>query len=85
MVVERSRSTKPFLGGYRHRTSGIEYHHSACQTAPHRHVHLDGVERTERETQTVVTRNTQQQTRAEAATQMVSANRSAALHAGPSA
>lgn len=75
VVVERARAAKPFLGGYRHRTSGVEYHHSACQTAPRQRVDLAGVERTERETQTVVCRNTQQQTVARAATQMVSTDR----------
>ena len=32
--VERKMVKKPFLGGYRHRETGIEYHHAAVQTAP---------------------------------------------------
>lgn len=74
VVVEKAAATKSFLGGYRHRTSGVEYHHCACQTAPRRRVDPTGVERAERETQTMVSRNTQQQTLAEAATQMVGAD-----------
>ena len=30
--VERSDFKKPFLGGYRHRVSGVEYHNAAAQT-----------------------------------------------------
>ncbi len=30
--VERSDLKKPFLGGYRHRVSGVEYHNAAAQT-----------------------------------------------------
>ena len=37
MKVERqSASKKPFLGGYKHRISGIEYHNAAAQTLPKR-------------------------------------------------
>lgn len=30
--IERSQEQKPFLGGYRHRLTGAEYHHAAVQT-----------------------------------------------------
>ncbi|XP_012730407.2 IQ and ubiquitin-like domain-containing protein isoform X1 [Fundulus heteroclitus] len=30
--IERSQLPKPFLGGYRHRLTGVEYHHAANQT-----------------------------------------------------
>lgn len=32
--VERSQFKKPFLGGYRHRVSDVEYHNAAIQTLP---------------------------------------------------
>lgn len=32
--IERSTFKKPFLGGYRHRVSEMEYHHAAVQTLP---------------------------------------------------
>ena len=34
--VEQSRIKKPFLGGYRHKETGIEYHHASSQTIPKR-------------------------------------------------
>ena len=34
--VEQSRIKKPFLGGYRHKETGIEYHHASSQTLPKR-------------------------------------------------
>ena len=34
MKVEREKTKKPFLGGYRHKETGAEYHHAAIQTAP---------------------------------------------------
>ena len=34
--VERPVVKKPFLGGYRHRVSGLEYHHASAQTMPKR-------------------------------------------------
>ncbi len=30
--VERPQGKKPYLGGYRHRVSGMEYHHASAQT-----------------------------------------------------
>lgn len=34
--IERPRHQKAFLGGYRHRLTGMEYHHAAVQTLPKR-------------------------------------------------
>ncbi|XP_027870436.1 IQ and ubiquitin-like domain-containing protein isoform X1 [Xiphophorus couchianus] len=34
MEIERSHQKKPFLGGYRHRLTGVEYHNAAVQTLP---------------------------------------------------
>lgn len=36
MEIERPRQQKAFLGGYRHRLTGVEYHHAAVQTPPKR-------------------------------------------------
>ena len=32
--IERVDKQKPFLGGYKHRLTGIEYHHASAQTDP---------------------------------------------------
>lgn len=32
--IERHSQRKAFLGGYRHRLTGAEYHHAAVQTIP---------------------------------------------------
>lgn len=34
--VERAKQAKPFLGGYRHAITGVEYHHATAQTASNR-------------------------------------------------
>ena len=34
--VERPRGKKPFLGGYQHKVTGVEYHHASTQTLPER-------------------------------------------------
>lgn len=34
--LERPKLKKPFLGGYKHKVSGLEYHHAAAQTMPRR-------------------------------------------------
>ena len=34
--VERAQVKKPFLGGYRHKETGTEYHHASVQTLPKR-------------------------------------------------
>lgn len=69
VVVEKAKSKKPFLGGYRHKQSGAEYHHAATQT-PKPSTASSGVEKSQRETQTYLTRNMHQQTQCDAATQM---------------
>jgi len=75
---------KPFLGGYRHRKTGIEYHHASAQTeyisakkrqlmlsgAPMQDTEEDQVPKLHRETQTVKTKTTSQQTMREQGTQM---------------
>ena len=30
--IERALRKKPFLGGYRHKKTGVEYHHASAQT-----------------------------------------------------
>ena len=30
--IERATRKKPFLGGYRHKKTGVEYHHAGAQT-----------------------------------------------------
>ena len=34
--IEHTRIPKPFLGGYRNRRTGLEYHNAAVQTLPKR-------------------------------------------------
>ena len=36
VTMEMHGSQKPFLGGYRHRQTGTEYHHAASQTVTRR-------------------------------------------------
>ena len=35
--IERAKLKKPFLGGYRHKLTGIEYHNASAQTLPKPH------------------------------------------------
>ena len=30
--IERATRKKPFLGGYKHKKNGVEYHHASAQT-----------------------------------------------------
>ncbi len=30
--IERTFKNKPFLGGYRHKKTGVEFHHASAQT-----------------------------------------------------
>lgn len=67
--IERTTRKKPFLGGYRHKKTSVEYHHASAQTmqkprAP------SGVERNCRDTQTVEQHHRPQQTTNDMATQM---------------
>ena len=34
--LERSQVEKPFIGGYKHKVSGVEFHHASTQTLPKR-------------------------------------------------
>ncbi|XP_050413811.2 IQ and ubiquitin-like domain-containing protein [Patella vulgata] len=67
--IERSTKKKPFLGGYRHKSTGIEYLNASAQTMPK--VRPPNVlERYCRDTQTVHQINKPQQTANDMATQM---------------
>ncbi|XP_019861687.1 PREDICTED: IQ and ubiquitin-like domain-containing protein [Amphimedon queenslandica] len=67
--MEKARIKKPFLGGYRDKQTGQEYHHASAQTLPRRKPDT-GIAMFERDTQTVFTRNCYQQVMVDAATQM---------------
>ena len=71
VVVEIERATlkKPFLGGYRHKQTGVEYHHAGAQTMP-RSRPQSAVQRFCRDTQTTQQRHARQQTANETSTQM---------------
>ena len=71
MVVEIERTTrkKPYLGGYRHKKTSVEYHHASAQTMQKpRPPSL--IDRYCRDTQTVEQRHRVQQTTNETSTQM---------------
>ncbi|XP_075884917.1 IQ motif and ubiquitin-like domain-containing protein isoform X2 [Nelusetta ayraudi] len=67
--IERRSQRKAFLGGYRHRVTGAEYHHAAVQTLPKKRPDR-GSEVTSRDTQTVLLKSEVQQCPHEVATQM---------------
>uniref|UniRef100_A0A3P8TKH5 IQ motif and ubiquitin domain containing n=1 Tax=Amphiprion percula TaxID=161767 RepID=A0A3P8TKH5_AMPPE len=67
--VERPRQQKAFLGGYRHRLTGVEYHHAAIQTLPKRRPDR-GVVTFSRDTQTVQLKSQAQQCPVSVSTQM---------------
>ncbi|XP_068045950.1 IQ motif and ubiquitin-like domain-containing protein [Anomalospiza imberbis] len=67
--VERSTYNKPFLGGFRNMSTGVEFHNAGSQTKPKKRPDK-GIQLFCRETQTVVEKNTQQQTRNTTSTQM---------------
>ncbi|XP_062914217.1 IQ and ubiquitin-like domain-containing protein [Mobula hypostoma] len=66
--IERLPYHKPYLGGYRHKLTGTEFHHAGTQTPAKRNYIC--VERFCRETQTVSERNQYQQTTNNTSTQM---------------
>ena len=68
-IVQENRK-KPFLGGYKHRLTGVEFHNAAAQTIPKIHV-PSSVEKFHRDTQTYKLRNRVQQTTNTTSTQMV--------------
>ena len=67
--IERATARKPFLGGYRHRQTGAEYHHATAQTAPRPRAQ-SAVARFCRDTQTTEQRHARLQTACHTATQM---------------
>lgn len=69
--VEKDLDRKLYLGGYRHKKTGAEYHHAGAQTLFERRSKWEGrAERFTRETQTVDLRTRSLQTVRETATQM---------------
>ncbi|KAF1386387.1 hypothetical protein PFLUV_G00094300 [Perca fluviatilis] len=67
--IERPPQQKAYLGGYRHRLTGVQYHHAAVQTLPTRRPDR-GVEVFSRNTQTVKLKSQAQQCPVNASTQM---------------
>ncbi|KAG7234550.1 hypothetical protein INR49_004485 [Caranx melampygus] len=67
--VERPRQQKAFVGGYRHRLTGVEYHHAAVQTLPKRRPDR-GVVVFSRDSQTVELKSQVQQCPVDVSTQM---------------
>ena len=68
-IVQENRK-KPFLGGYKHRLTGVEFHNAAAQTISKIRV-PSSVEKFHRDTQTYKLRNRVQQTTNTTSTQMV--------------
>ncbi|XP_007420415.2 IQ and ubiquitin-like domain-containing protein [Python bivittatus] len=67
--IKRPTFEKPFLGGFRHKETGIEYHNAGSQTDPKKNPEKE-YEEFCRSTQTVVERKKLQQTRNTTSTQM---------------
>uniref|UniRef100_W5NFY4 IQ motif and ubiquitin domain containing n=1 Tax=Lepisosteus oculatus TaxID=7918 RepID=W5NFY4_LEPOC len=67
--IERATHRKPFLGGYRHKLTGAEFHHAAVQTLPKKRPDRS-VEQYCRDTQTVVQKSQCQQATNSTSTQM---------------
>ncbi|XP_039989271.1 IQ and ubiquitin-like domain-containing protein [Xiphias gladius] len=67
--IERPPQQKAFMGGYRHRLTGVEYHHTAVQTLPKRRPDR-GVIVFSRDTQTVELKSQAQQCPVNVSTQM---------------
>ena len=68
-IMQENRK-KPFLGGYKRRLTGLEFHNAAAQTIPKIRV-PPCVEDFHRDTQTYKLRNRVQQTTNTTSTQMV--------------
>lgn len=68
-IVQENRK-KPFLGGYKHRLTGAEFHNASSQTIPKIRI-PSPVEKFHRDTQTYKLRNRVQQTTNTTSTQMV--------------
>ncbi|XP_061496133.1 IQ and ubiquitin-like domain-containing protein isoform X2 [Rhineura floridana] len=69
IAIKRPSFEKPFLGGYRHKQTGTEYHHAGSQTDPKKHPDK-GYEEFCRSTQTAVEKKNLRQTRNTTSTQM---------------
>ncbi|KAG8577465.1 hypothetical protein GDO81_010190 [Engystomops pustulosus] len=67
--IERLNYRKPYLGGYRHKVTGVLYHHAGTQTVPKKRPEKGTVVFC-RDTQTVFEKNKPQQSRNTMATQM---------------
>ncbi|KAK7101379.1 IQ motif and ubiquitin-like domain-containing protein [Littorina saxatilis] len=67
--IERATSKKPFLGGFRHKVNGAEFHNAAAQTSQKARTQ-SGVDRYCRDTQTVQQLHQVQQTFNDTSTQM---------------
>ncbi|OCT89049.1 IQ and ubiquitin-like domain-containing protein [Xenopus laevis] len=67
--IERLNYRKPYLGGYRHKATGVVFHHAGTQTVPKKRPDR-GVVVFCRETQTVQHKNKTQQSRNTMSTQM---------------
>ncbi|XP_039268506.2 IQ motif and ubiquitin-like domain-containing protein [Styela clava] len=67
--IERQQRKKTFLGGFRHKLSGTQFHHAAAQTAQKK-VKASEVEKFTRDCQTVFEKNSTQQTTNVTSTQM---------------
>uniref|UniRef100_A0A8C6YLB5 IQ motif and ubiquitin domain containing n=1 Tax=Nothoprocta perdicaria TaxID=30464 RepID=A0A8C6YLB5_NOTPE len=67
--IERPTYHKPFLGGFKHRITGVEFHNAGSQTLPKKRPDK-GIEVFCRETQTVFEKNKLQQTINTTSTQM---------------
>ncbi|XP_068132480.1 IQ motif and ubiquitin-like domain-containing protein isoform X2 [Hyperolius riggenbachi] len=67
--IERLNYHKPYLGGYRHKVTGVVYYHAGTQTLPKKRPDK-GVEVFCRDTQTVFVKNKIQQSRNTMSTQM---------------
>ncbi|NWJ10938.1 IQUB protein, partial [Crypturellus undulatus] len=67
--IERPTYRKPFLGGFKHRITGMEFHNAGSQTVPKKRPDK-GIEVFCRETQTVFEKNKLQQTINTTSTQM---------------
>eukprot|EP00753_Platysulcus_tardus_P018650 PLAT7002.1.p1 GENE.PLAT7002.1~~PLAT7002.1.p1 ORF type:complete len:768 (+),score=410.07 PLAT7002.1:32-2305(+) len=73
VAILRELRRKPYLGGYRHRKTGVEYHHASSQTESKKE-RGPWVEKFHRETQTVQTITRSAQTTRESGTQMMRAD-----------
>ncbi|XP_053320863.1 IQ and ubiquitin-like domain-containing protein [Spea bombifrons] len=67
--IERLNYRKPYLGGYRHKVTGVIFHHAGTQTVPKKRPDRGTVVFC-RETQTVFEKNKSQQSRNTVSTQM---------------